>query len=179
MSIYDDDWGDTSFSASVTKPRRVSRSEQQQEGLVQRNSTFVAAMPPARRVEMPAQPTAIEIAHTGEAQQIINEATDPVRRALATAISSAFWGLIVVPLGLLFIWMTDADPFAIVLSIVGVVLAVGYMFLRFDRQAHEHSPAGVAIHDRELTHDERIHELDLRYSAYNRMIDHLLGQRDD
>jgi hypothetical protein len=51
-----------------------------------------------------------------------------------------------------------------------------YMFLRFDRQAHEHSPAGVAIHDRELTHDERIYELERRYNAYDRIIDHLTGE---
>lgn len=173
MSIYDDDWGE------VTTPRRVTLAEQKQTGMVRRDSTFVAALPPVQRVEMPAQPHAVEITYTGQAQQVINESTDPVRRALATAISSAFWGLIIVPLGLLLIWLTDADPGAVVLSIVGVVLAVGYMYLRFDRQAHEHSPAGVAIHDRELTHDERIHELDLRYGAYNRMIDHLLGQRND
>jgi len=30
------------------------------------------------------------------------------------------------------------------------------MFLRFNQQAHDHSPAGVALHDRELTHAERM-----------------------
>jgi hypothetical protein len=166
MSNYHDD----GEYIEVDAPRHISRAEQEQTGMVKR-STYV-----------PAQPPAIEIPYAGETQQVINEATSPVQRAVATAISSAFWGLLVVPLGLVLIWLTDADPATILLTIVACVLAVGYMFLCFDRQAHEHSPAGVALHDRELTHEERIHELNLRYGAYHRMIDHLLqreGEKHD
>lgn len=39
MSIYDDDWGE------VTTPRRISRAEQQETGLVRYPSNFVAPQP--------------------------------------------------------------------------------------------------------------------------------------
>lgn len=176
MSIYSDDWGDG--------PEVVSRADQERSGLIRRNDNtrYVPAVPVSnvRRVEVPAQPQQIIVVpHQVQSDHAIRENTTPVQRAIATVISSAFWGLLIVPLGLLFIWLTDADPGAIVLSIAGIVLAVGYIFLRFDRQAHDHSPAGVAIHDRELTHTERMHELDLRYKTHNRMIDHLTGQEVD
>lgn len=173
MSIYDDDWSNA--------PGLVDRAEQEQSGLIRRNDStrYVPAMPTARRIEVPAQPKQIIVVpHQVQADHAIREETTPIQRAVATVISSAFWGLLIVPLGLLFIWLTDADPGAIVLAIAGMVLAVGYIFLRFDRQAHDHSPAGVAIHDRELTHTERMHELNLRYATHNRMIDHLTGKDD-
>jgi hypothetical protein len=150
---------------------------------------YVPAVAPGtgyqRRVELPAPPQSLVIPHGGQSEQAIREETSPIQRAVATVISSAFFGLLIVPLGLLLIWLTDADPGAIALSIVGVVLAVGYLFLRFDRQAHDHSPAGVALHDRELTHEERMYELERRYDVYERMMAHLMdrapghgGQRD-
>src|SRR5687768_5038527 len=106
---YDDD--------EIDAPHTVPIHEQPQYGL-QSAKTFVPAIAPgstqARRVDMPAQPQQmIIIPHQGQSEQAIREETTPIQRAVATVISSAFWGLITIPLGLVLVWMTDADPAAI------------------------------------------------------------------
>jgi hypothetical protein len=165
MSIYDEDWG----APEETSPPSANRYNQ---GAAYLPATTSGASG-ARRTDLPAQPQVIIIPHQGESKQAIQEHTSPIQRAVATVISSAFWGMITIPLGLLLIWLTDADPGAIVVAILAVVLATGYMFLRFNQQAHDHSPAGVALHDRELTHTERMYELERRYDQSDRMMEYL------
>jgi hypothetical protein len=180
MSIYDEDWHPQAGTRpGETSPPSANRYNQGAAylpaTLALERSEGTPGASGARRQELPAQPQVIIIPHQGESKQAIQEHTSPIQRAVATVIASAFWGLITIPLGLLLIWLTDADPGAIVVVILAIVLATGYMFLRFNQQAHDHSPAGVALHDRDLTHTERMYELERRYDQSDRMMDYLIA----
>jgi hypothetical protein len=123
-------------------------------------------MPPTQVIEVPAR---------AEGERIIREETSPIQRTVAVAISSMLWGVLSVSAGMVIIWATTDDPVTVIILVMIAISVTGYMFLKFDRQAQEHSPAGVERQKNSQQHRERMYELQRRFDLHEKMVDKLLG----
>jgi hypothetical protein len=175
---FDDDRDERLLNPSCS----ISRMEQEEIGLVRRSSYVPATTETQsmRRYQIPTPPTqVIELPARAEGERIIREETDPLRRALAVAISSSLWGILCVFAGMVIIWASDTDSGVILVTVLLAVVVTGRMFLKFDRQAHEYSPAGVDRQKNAQLHRERMYELRRRFELHEKMIDKLLGQEEN
>ena len=171
-------FNDLEDNDSIDRPRIITRAEQEQSGLLPR-TTYVPATPATpvvRRDQIPIPPTqVIEVPARVEGERIIHEQTSPIQRAIAVVISAMLWGVLSAFAGMVIIWATTDDPVTVIILVIIAISVTGYMFFKFDCQAHEHSPAGVERQKNSQQHTERMYELQRRFDLHEKMVDKLLG----